>query len=64
MKCPVCGNPKTGVIDSRIEEDCVSRRRSCERCGTRWKTIEVDLDQWDNMVSLFRQREFKEQNDV
>lgn len=60
MKCPACGNTKTGVIDSKVEEDCVNRRRTCKVCAHRWNTIEVDRDQWDNMVAVFKQRKFKE----
>ncbi|MEA2015792.1 MAG: transcriptional regulator NrdR [Actinomycetota bacterium] len=42
MKCPFCSNPDTRVIDSRLTEsnDCVRRRRLCEKCGRRFTTYE------------------------
>jgi len=48
MKCPVCDNPKSRVVDSRKPEPTdpdadavVLRSRSCPNCGTRWATREV-----------------------
>jgi transcriptional repressor NrdR len=42
MKCPYCGNPDTKVVDSRLTDsnDCVRRRRECEKCGKRFTTYE------------------------
>lgn len=42
MKCPFCSHPDTRVIDSRLTEsnDCVRRRRKCEKCGKRFTTYE------------------------
>lgn len=41
MKCPVCGNNKSGVFDTRIDENGeVLRRRECTECLTRFKTRE------------------------
>ncbi len=42
MKCPFCSYPDTRVIDSRLTEsnDCVRRRRKCEKCGKRFTTYE------------------------
>lgn len=40
MKCIICGNNKTSVIDSRIKEDYVHRRRECPCCGTRFSSTE------------------------
>ena len=42
MKCPFCGEDTTRVIDSRPAEDntAIRRRRLCESCGRRFKTIE------------------------
>ncbi|MDD6920689.1 MAG: transcriptional regulator NrdR [Eubacteriales bacterium] len=42
MKCSVCGDRNTKVIDSRpIDEDrAVRRRRVCEQCGHRFTTYE------------------------
>ena len=44
MKCPVCGNDNTRVLDSRVASDgiTVRRRRECskKKCGFRFSTIE------------------------
>ena len=43
MKCPVCGYPKSNVIDSRpVEEgNSIKRRRECVACQKRFTTYEV-----------------------
>jgi len=42
MRCPVCNNSDTKVIDSRLTGDAlgIRRRRECEKCGYRFSTIE------------------------
>ena len=42
MKCPLCGEPDTRVIDSRPTEDnsSIRRRRQYEACGKRFTTYE------------------------
>ncbi|HNZ03208.1 MAG TPA: transcriptional regulator NrdR [Myxococcota bacterium] len=42
MKCPICGNPETRVIDSRVagNGDAIRRRRECESCHRRFTTYE------------------------
>ncbi len=42
MKCPVCGNSDTKVVDSRLtgEGYAIRRRRECERCRFRFSTYE------------------------
>jgi transcriptional repressor NrdR len=42
MRCPICNNPDTKVIDSRLTGDSIGirRRRECEKCGHRFSTIE------------------------
>ncbi len=42
MKCPVCYNKDTKVINSRANADgfCVRRRRECLKCGFRFSTFE------------------------
>lgn len=42
MKCPICGNQDTKVIDSRVtsEETAIRRRRECEKCEHRFTTHE------------------------
>lgn len=41
MKCPVCGNLDSKVIDSRPTEAEIRRRRECLACGRRFTTYEV-----------------------
>ena len=42
MRCPVCGQPETKVIDSRATEDdqAIRRRRECVACSERFTTYE------------------------
>ena len=42
MKCPICGNPDSRVIDSRVagNGDAIRRRRECESCHRRFTTYE------------------------
>ena len=43
MKCPVCNNQDSRVLDSRPVEDgtSIKRRRECPSCGKRFTTYEV-----------------------
>ncbi len=42
MKCPMCGHPKSEVIDSRPSSDgsSIRRRRECVECQKRFTTYE------------------------
>lgn len=42
MRCPVCNNRETSVVDSRSAEDglAVRRRRECDQCHYRFSTVE------------------------
>jgi len=42
MRCPVCNNSETSVVDTRSAEDdlAVRRRRECDRCHYRFSTNE------------------------
>lgn len=42
MRCPVCGNPDSKVVDSRPSDDnlTIRRRRECLECGHRFTTYE------------------------
>jgi transcriptional repressor NrdR len=40
VKCPYCKSDDTAVIDTRLSEDSVRRRRECESCGKRFTTYE------------------------
>ena len=43
MKCPVCGNIESKVLDSRPNSDYsnIRRRRECLSCGKRFTTFET-----------------------
>ena len=42
MKCPVCSNPDSKVIDSRpSDKSSIRRRRECLGCGKRFTTYEI-----------------------
>ena len=40
MFCPFCSNEETRVLESRLLENSVRRRRECEQCTTRFTTYE------------------------
>ena len=42
MRCPICGDPESRVIDSRPSDDgaAIRRRRECKVCGRRFNTFE------------------------
>ena len=42
MRCPVCNNRETSVVDTRPAEDDLSirRRRECDKCQYRFSTVE------------------------
>lgn len=47
MVCQLCGSRKFSVIDSRHNEDgTVRRRRICKKCGTRFTTFEITMDEY------------------
>ena len=43
MKCPICGNLESKVVDSRTSEDGekIRRRRECLKCKQRFTTFEI-----------------------
>jgi transcriptional repressor NrdR len=40
MHCPNCGTDDIKVVDSRAQNDCIKRRRSCVQCAYRFTTFE------------------------
>lgn len=42
MFCPVCNDPETRVLDTRLSQDGTSirRRRQCDKCEYRFSTLE------------------------
>lgn len=49
MSCPQCGCVVTKVKETRKQNDSVERWRECLRCGNRWKTTEIDRDQYQRL---------------
>jgi transcriptional repressor NrdR len=41
MRCPFCSHVDTRVVDSRVSEGEVRRRRECEKCVKRFTTYET-----------------------
>ncbi len=41
MRCPFCSFADTRVVDSRVTEQEVRRRRECEKCAKRFTTREI-----------------------
>ena len=40
MHCPDCGHPDTRVLDTRVRDESVRRRRVCNECSFRFTTLE------------------------
>jgi transcriptional regulator NrdR family protein len=51
MHCPVCHHDDSAVIDSKSGR----RRRRCTRCGERWSTVEIELEEWQRYQALTKQ---------
>jgi transcriptional regulator NrdR family protein len=51
VKCPACGHPNAGVINSRKPDGGTRayRRRKCE-CGHRFTTIEIPEEQYQAAI--------------
>ncbi len=49
MHCPQCNEIHTlSVIDSRLRQGAVYRRRACRACGFRFSTMELPLSMFDD----------------
>lgn len=40
MRCPHCGHAQSRVIETRVSDDAIRRRRECEACRLRFTTYE------------------------
>ena len=49
MICPWCHSTKTKVTNSRFESRRKRRRRECLGCGERFTTLELTLDEYDQL---------------
>jgi transcriptional regulator NrdR family protein len=53
MNCPKCGSEDSSVIDCRARNDGkFRRRRACYDCRHRFTTIEVDINEYENLKEL------------
>ena len=41
QQCPVCNEIWNVVSDTRLVANGIRRRRKCEKCNTKWSTIEL-----------------------
>lgn len=59
MRCPVCAEPGTRVIDSRAIRDSseIRRRRQCDACSHRFTTYERSEDAFPKVVKKDGRRE-------
>lgn len=50
MKCPECGCDQSEVTNSKPHEDgYIRRRRACCRCKRRFSTVEISVEDYDNL---------------
>ena len=40
----MCDHHNNYVLDSRLNEFGIRRRRECADCGERWSTMEIEID--------------------
>jgi transcriptional repressor NrdR len=59
MRCPVCGDLETRVIDSRVNKDGteIRRRRACDTCSHRFTTYERPERSFPSVVKKDGRRE-------
>jgi hypothetical protein len=54
MRMCACGEEDSAVIETRMMDgSVVRRRRECRHCHRRWNTYEVSLSDW-NLLALCR----------
>lgn len=57
VHCPKCDN-KTLVVESRIVDDVVVRKRKCKTCGDVFYTEEIEVLNHETLTE-FRKRRYK-----
>ena len=53
MKCPKCGSDKLHVLDRRIKQGLIQRKRECLNCDHRFNTVEITQAKWDDVVAVW-----------
>lgn len=46
MNCPKCGSDETAVRDTRMTGIVRYRRRKCNRCGNKFSTMEIPMQEY------------------
>lgn len=52
MKCPRCTTGTAWVMGSREKDGAVRRRRVCKKCGYRFTTTEISVDDLKNIALM------------
>ena len=50
MNCPLCGG-ESRVVDTRVEQGIVKRRRICSWCEKRFSTVEIEKTKYEEMLA-------------
>lgn len=58
MHCPYCSHDDTKVLESRISEDALRRRRECLKCENRFTTYEKAVFQFTVLKKDGREQPF------
>lgn len=56
MKCPKCNSEQLHVVDRRIRNGLIVRRRQCLDCLHRFNTVEITMDEYDNVLAVMEQK--------
>lgn len=62
MNCPMCEDEKNRTVDSRTECDNVWRVRVCQKCGYRWRTVEIDNDMYNSLTGAKNKKKERKTN--
>ena len=56
MRCDKCGSDKFHVIDRRVRNGRIQRRRECKECGNRFNTVEIMMGEYNIFRSVLDQK--------
>lgn len=54
--CESCGKYGMSVYDSREKSDQLRRRRKCVYCGARTVTVELNIEEYDEMQKELQEK--------
>lgn len=52
MNCPKCGSDDTAVRDTRMTGIVRYRRRKCNRCGNKFSTMEIPMQEYIRLKEI------------